>query len=253
MEKLLVFSLGCKNVQQQCKKGKSSIAHKIQLEEGVINKLENSYKYLCTFQTIEADLINTKSHLRNNYLARTKSICQSFLYSKNLINAINTLAVPVLTYAAVVMDWTQEELLEIDCQTRKILKENKVTHKNSCTERLYAKRKEGGRGLINIKCTIEQLENSTWKNIMRRSEKEKLLALTITNKRSDNVTPCQSHMDKHIVKPLHGQYVKNTEKMKNTFSWLKNPKISRQIESFCRAGTVHSNKLLCVKHYKKTN
>ena len=104
-------------------------------------------------------------------------------------------------------------------------------HKNSCTERLYAKRKEGGRGLINIKCTIEQLENSTWKNIMRRSEKEKLLALTITNKRPDNVTPCQSHMDKHVVKPLHGQYVKNTENMNNTFSWLKNPKISRQIES----------------------
>ena len=66
---------------------------------------------------------------------------------------------------------------------------------------------------------------------MRRSEKEKLLALTITNKRPDNVTPCQSHMDKHVVKPLHGQYVKNTENMKNTFFWLKNPKISRQIES----------------------
>ena len=61
--------MGCKNVQQ---KGKSSIAHKIELEEGVINKLENTYKYLGTFQSTEADLINTKSQLRNNYLARRK-------------------------------------------------------------------------------------------------------------------------------------------------------------------------------------
>ena len=60
-------------------------------------------------------------------------------------------------------------------------------------------------------------------------------------------------MNKHVVKPLHRQYVKNTENIKNTFSWLKNPKILRQIEyfGFRRAGTVHSNKLLCVKHYKK--
>ena len=66
------------------KKEKSSIAHKIQLEEGVSNKLENSYKYLSTFQTTEVDLIKTKSHIRNNYLARRKSIYQSFLCSKKL-------------------------------------------------------------------------------------------------------------------------------------------------------------------------
>ena len=213
------------------KRGKPCKASKIELNHGTIDQLNDKYKYLGTFQSTETDMMLTKCCLKEKYYARIKLLCQSFLNSKNLVHALITLAVPILTYAAIVMEWTQEELCEIDRETRKILVENGALHKNSCTYRLYAKRSEGGRGLINIKEIVQKLELNMWRNIAERSKKEPFLALALNLKKGENIMQEKSNIEVHKNKKLHGQYMSTITNAHNAFLWLKNPNISRKIES----------------------
>ena len=74
-------------------------------------------------------------------------------------------ALPVLTYAAACIDWTNEDLTKMDIDTRKILAFKKIMDKFSCIERLYVPRKSGGKGLISIKDQIQKLRENTFIHI----------------------------------------------------------------------------------------
>ena len=79
-----------------------------------------------------------------------KKIWRSELYGKNKVIAHNIFATPIFTLTFGVLEWTKEEVLQIDVQTRKILTYTGNFHRNSSVSRLYALRTEGGRGLNSI-------------------------------------------------------------------------------------------------------
>jgi len=56
----------------------------------------------------------------------------------------------VLRYSFGVIKWRTEEIKKIDKKTRKILTMYKMHHPQADIDRLYVKRKEGGRGLVQI-------------------------------------------------------------------------------------------------------
>ena len=91
-----------------------------------------------------------RKRFRNEYFARVKKILSTFLNGKNTIQAINTFAVPSISYGFNILDWFITELEEIDRETRNILKKHHLLHVNSDVDRLYISRKNGGRGLLNI-------------------------------------------------------------------------------------------------------
>ena len=91
-----------------------------------------------------------KTQFRNEYFTRTKKILKTSLNSKNTIQAINTFAVPAISYGFQVLDWSITELQDIDRETRNLLRKNHMVHGNSDTDRLYLPRTSGGRGLLNI-------------------------------------------------------------------------------------------------------
>jgi hypothetical protein len=70
------------------------------------------------------------------------------LNAKNKITAFEALAVPILS--SDIFNWRLEEIRKIDRKTRMLLKVYKVHHPKSDTGRLCVKRKEGGRGLLQI-------------------------------------------------------------------------------------------------------
>jgi hypothetical protein len=76
-------------------------------------------------------------------------IIKSELNARNKITAIGALAVPVLRYSFGIINWRIEEIKQIERKTRKMLKmyEYKMHLPKADIERLYVKRKEGGRGL----------------------------------------------------------------------------------------------------------
>ena len=82
------------------------------------------------------------------------------LNGKNEIQAINTCAVALLRYGAGIINWKVDKLTKIDRTTRKTLTMYGVLHPKSDIDRLYLKRKHGGRSLISIEICIRLKENN---------------------------------------------------------------------------------------------
>ena len=74
-------------------------------------------------------------------------VLKSELNSANKLEAINALAVPVVTYSFNIINWTLQELAKLDTKTRNFLNMYKMHHPKSDVDRLYLPRTEGGRGL----------------------------------------------------------------------------------------------------------
>ena len=88
-----------------------------------------------------------KNDVTAKYKRRLRLISTSKLNGKNKIQAINTWAVALLKYGAGNINWKVAELKKIDRTTRKALKMYGSFHPRSDIDRLYLKRKHGGRGL----------------------------------------------------------------------------------------------------------
>ena len=76
-----------------------------------------------------------------------KKIWQLKLQSFNKVIAHNTFAIRALTATVGIIDWTIEEMKEIDVRTRKQLTMTANSHPNEDVDRLYWSRLQAGRGL----------------------------------------------------------------------------------------------------------
>ena len=74
---------------------------------------------------------------------------------RNKITAIGALAVPVLRYSFGIINWRIEEIKKLDRKTRKMLKMYKMHHPKADIDRLYVKRKGGGRGLVQVEAAYK--------------------------------------------------------------------------------------------------
>jgi len=213
------------------KRGNKAVEQPVCLKSGTINPLESFYKYLGIWQDSEPNLEKTKESLKANYLTKVDLICNSHLNGKNTTNAINTLAVPVITYAAAVLQWSQSELQCLDRETRKLLIKHGVFHRNSCTKRLYVKRTEGGRGFLNIENQVQKQVTKTWMNIRKRSACETLLHVVTTYLNTSNpIINEKTFTEMHKEKPLHGQFMRDQKHIPHSFLWL-NSSVFKQTES----------------------
>ena len=86
--------------------------------------------------------------MKQEYSRRLRMILKSEVNARNKFTAIGALAVPVLRYVFGVINWRTEELKKIDRKTRKMLTMCKMYHPKASICRLYVKRKEGERGLV---------------------------------------------------------------------------------------------------------
>ena len=87
-------------------------------------------------------------------------VLKSKLSWKNKITAINAWTVAVFRYGAGILQWKESELKDVDRKSRKIMTRYGVLHPKSDVDRLYIKRKDGGRGLISVERCVREQENS---------------------------------------------------------------------------------------------
>ena len=73
---------------------------------------------------------------------------------KNKIQANNNWTVALLRYRAGIINWIVDVLKKMDRTTRKTLTMYGAFHSKSDIDRLYLKRKHGGRGLISIELCV---------------------------------------------------------------------------------------------------
>ena len=124
--------------------GKSMVSNDVTIKELKEGEL---YKYLGLDENIQYDGSINKGKILKEYFRRVKAIWSSELNSRNKTIAHNTFALPILVPTAGILQWTLQEIEEVDKKTRKLLCMSGNFHRNSDVDRLYVKRKDGGRGL----------------------------------------------------------------------------------------------------------
>jgi hypothetical protein len=77
-------------------------------------------------------------------------ILSTELSAKNKMQAIGSLAIPVLRYGFGIINWHQKEVQKLDKKTRKMLTIHGQHHPKADIDRLHVPRKDGGRGLMQI-------------------------------------------------------------------------------------------------------
>ncbi|XP_057295655.1 uncharacterized protein LOC130624072 [Hydractinia symbiolongicarpus] len=114
-----------------------------------------TYKYLGVDENVSYKGSLNKNRIQSEYFKRVRKIWCSELSGYNKYIAHNSFALPVLRPTFGILNWTKDEIKAIDIKTRKVLNMTGNFHRNSDVDRLYAPRKEGGRGLKMVKEAYE--------------------------------------------------------------------------------------------------
>ena len=112
-------------------------------------------KYLGILEADTIKQVQMKGKIRKEYRRRTRKLLKSKLSNRNLIKGINTWVVPLVRYSRAILNWTRDELKQMDQRTRKLMTMHKALHPRDDVDRLYVSRKEGGRGLASIEDSVD--------------------------------------------------------------------------------------------------
>ena len=120
-----------------CKRGKLVKTSNIIIDNQTIIKeleQEKSYKYL---GVNEGDEIQHAKMKKQMCIRRVRLITKTELNAKNRILAVNTLALPVMTFSCNIINWNLNELKKIYIKIRKLLTCQRMHHPKADGARLY--------------------------------------------------------------------------------------------------------------------
>jgi hypothetical protein len=98
-------------------------------------------KYLGINQSNHIQHSIIKENLEKQFYLRIKSILKSKLNGNNLIKAVNTYAVPLLTYSFGVIKWSKTNLQNINIKTRVLFTKFSKHHPKSAIERFTTRKR----------------------------------------------------------------------------------------------------------------
>ena len=82
-----------------------------------------------------------REKIRKECFHRMRSILRSELNARNRIDAINSLALPVVTHSFTIINWSLTEIKTFDTKIRKLLTMHRMHHPRFDVNRLYLPRK----------------------------------------------------------------------------------------------------------------
>uniref|UniRef100_A0A7N8XHF5 Reverse transcriptase domain-containing protein n=1 Tax=Mastacembelus armatus TaxID=205130 RepID=A0A7N8XHF5_9TELE len=204
------------------KRGRVVRTEGVELPEGSIADVEGSYKYLGIPQANGNQEEAARKAATAKYLQRVRQVLRSQLNGKNKVQAINTYALPVIRYPAGIISWPKEDIEATDVKTRKLLTMHGGLHPKSSILRLYAKRKEGGRGLVSVRATIQDETAKIHEYIRKMAPSDGILSEYLRQQKPDAEDEEQepSWQDK----PLHGMYhrqIQEVADIEKSYRWLE--------------------------------
>ena len=200
---------------------------------------EEGYKYLGVLETDRMMMKEMKGKVRKEYLRRVKAAAGSQLYAGKLLQAVNSWAVSVVRYTAGILDWTQEELEGMDTKTRKLLSVNGVRHVRSSVDRLYIKRKEGGRGLMSVEECVRREEAGLEEYVFASDEWMLKVVAENWKKGEETQEEYKKRMDKERKerlgeKKVHGKFFREVAEVADprSWQWLSSGSLDKKKEGF---------------------
>lgn len=227
------------------KRGKLSESKGIKMPDNKVirgmDDPEDEYKYLGILEIDDIKHVEMKKDLQREYFRRVRKILKSKLNGGNVIMAINSRAVSTIRYGAGIIEWTKEELQGIDRKTRKLLTIYRAHHPQADVDRLYFKRKQGGRGLISVEDCVTAEINSMVRYLVNSDEialkaVQNENTLRVRNNGAGKEELREERRRRYLSKCLHGQYEKNTEKKdEKSWEWLKKGELKKETEGLLMA------------------
>ncbi|CAH2106131.1 unnamed protein product [Euphydryas editha] len=227
---------------------------------------QDTYKYLGYNQSMQICQKDTKQKLRQLFRHRLNSILKKQLQARNTIKAINSYAIPVLTYSFGIISWTKSDLKNLQRTINTTMTKFRKHHPRSCLQRLTINRKEGGRGLIDLtnlhnkqikklrKYFFNKIETSTLhKSIVQNDHKlTPLNLLDITTQNNENLTEDKTKIAEWAGKSLHGRHrhdlcQSNVDKEASN-AWLSRGDLFPETEGFMLA---IQDQVIETKNYQK--
>ena len=144
----------------------------------------------------------------------------------------------MLRYSAGVLDWIKRELKDMDVRTRKLLTMFGVFHMRSNVNRLYTKRKEGGRGLISVRECVKA-EEIALKEYVVASEEWMLKVVgekvqVVETKQEYKKREEKWRVERLGQKKLHGKYLKDVKDVAGgrSWQWLRGGYLPKSTEAY---------------------
>ena len=154
---------------------------------------EESYKYLGVTEGDGIQHSSVREKIRKECFRRVRSILRSELNARNRIDTINSLALPVVTYSFIIINWSLNEIKKVDTKIRKLLTMHRMHHPKSDVNRLYFTRKEGGKGLVQLELSLKTsiigmdtyLNTNGWmlKLVKKHEENKRMYSITSNAKK----------------------------------------------------------------------
>ena len=140
------------------KRGKLTQTTSLELDRSTIIKdleQEELYKYLGVNENDGIQHSQMKEKIRKECYRRVRAILKTEFNSASRIEAINTLAIPVVAYSFNIINRTISDIKKIDVKIRKLMTCNRMHHPKADVDRLYIPRKEEGRGMIQLELSLK--------------------------------------------------------------------------------------------------
>ena len=144
------------------------------------------YKYLGQDENISYIGTVNKEKVSKEYFTGVRKIRKSKLSTFNKTIIHNMFAVPVLKPTSSTLDWTIQEIRNIDNKTRKDLSITDNFNINSDVDCLYIPRSQGGRGLKAIQTAYECGMVSLNHHLTRNKDRNQFLSIVCQSKKNDS-------------------------------------------------------------------
>ena len=179
-----------------------------------------------------------------------------------MFKAINTFAIPALTYSFGVIRWTQTDLHQLQTKINTTLTKHRCHHPKSAIQRLVLPRKDGGRGLIDITTLHNSITHKLRTYFYTKQDTSELhKAVTLAD---NDYTPLNLHdtqinldtqTDTNMIwrqKALHGRYPNEIDQphvdKEASHAWLTTSGLYPETEGFMIA---IQDQVIYTKNYRK--
>ncbi len=147
--------------QSRLQEGPTYSATSIDLDtETAIKEIEQegTYKYLGVKEGDGIQHATMMEKIPKWYDRRVRMVLKSEFNAANRFEAINALAIPVVTYSFNIINWKLGDIKRLDSRnldSRKMLTMEKMQHPKADVDRLYLPRSEERRGLVQLELTFK--------------------------------------------------------------------------------------------------
>ena len=140
-----------------------------------------------------------KARITKEYLNRVKKIWSSELSDYNKVVVYNSLATPIITPTVGIIDWTIDDIEQIDINSLKIFSVTGNLHSNSGIDYIYVSRSNGGRGIKQIQALYESRIIAVRQHLLRNNKRNKLIQYIVNSEEEDIIRVGKELLDlQHI-------------------------------------------------------